>query len=77
MGVAGEMAARVSTRPGSFQIALLDALDEISASHIASLGRILTVIVIAGAAAVIAVVGIRAGSGILGGSKKKRRNRRR
>ena len=42
----------------------------------ASLGRILTVIVIAGAAAVIAVVGILAGSGILGGNKKKRRKRR-
>ena len=42
----------------------------------ASLGRILTVIVIAGAAAVIAVVGILAGSGILGGSRKKRRKRR-
>ena len=43
----------------------------------ASLGRILTVIVIAGAAAVICVVGILAGSGILGGNKKKRRKRRR
>ena len=43
----------------------------------ASLGRILTVIVIAGAAAVIAVIGILAGSGILGGNKKKRRKRRR
>ena len=42
----------------------------------ASLGKMLTVIVIAGAAAVIAVVGILAGSGILGGNKKKRRKRR-
>ena len=39
MGVAGEMAAHIACRPGSFQIALLDALDEISPTHLVSRGR--------------------------------------
>ena len=41
MGIAGEMAERVSRRPGSFQIALLDALDEIDADAISRFGKVL------------------------------------
>lgn len=40
MGIAGEMAAAVSPRPGSFQIALLDALDSIDADVILGKGRL-------------------------------------
>ncbi|KAF0096211.1 MAG: Hydroxyethylthiazole kinase [Puniceicoccaceae bacterium 5H] len=35
MGVAGELASKVSMRPGSFQVALLDALDELDAQTLA------------------------------------------
>lgn len=34
MGVAGDLAARVSTRPGTFAVALLDALDQLDAATI-------------------------------------------
>ena len=40
VGIAGERAARVSQRPGSFQIAFLDALDEIDAAAIEAEGRV-------------------------------------
>jgi hydroxyethylthiazole kinase len=40
MGIAGEFAASVSRRPGSFQIALLDALDAIDGAAVRSHGRI-------------------------------------
>lgn len=33
-GIAGELAARDNPRPGTYQVQLLDALDEISAEHI-------------------------------------------
>ncbi|MBN2233567.1 MAG: hydroxyethylthiazole kinase [Opitutales bacterium] len=41
MGIAGEMAAEINQRPGSFQIALLDALDSLDADLIMKRGRIL------------------------------------
>ena len=41
MGIAGDMAERVSKRPGSFQIALLDALDEIDADAILRRGKVI------------------------------------
>ena len=41
VGIAGERAARVSSRPGSFAVAFLDALDEIDAAVIEREGKIL------------------------------------
>ena len=41
VGLAGERAERVSRRPGSFAVALLDALDEIDAAAFESEGRVL------------------------------------
>ena len=63
--------------PGPTPTPIADTKEYADGGAGASLGKILTVIVIAGAAAVVAVVGILAGSGILGGSKKKKRRRRR
>lgn len=40
MGVAGEIAARRAPRPGSFQIALLDALDELTPQRLRIEGRL-------------------------------------
>lgn len=40
VGIAGEKAAAISQRPGSFQIALLDELDSIDARTILEMGRI-------------------------------------
>ena len=40
VGIAGERAARVSTRPGSFQIAFLDALDAVDPAAIETEGRL-------------------------------------
>ncbi|HVU34492.1 MAG TPA: hydroxyethylthiazole kinase [Opitutaceae bacterium] len=40
MGVAGDIAARASTRPGSFAVALLDALDQIDAAALRREARI-------------------------------------
>jgi hydroxyethylthiazole kinase len=31
MGVAGDLAARISNRPGTFAVALLDAIDQLDA----------------------------------------------
>jgi len=39
-GIAGELAARKASRPGSYKIALIDALNEIDGTHIGSLARI-------------------------------------
>lgn len=39
-GIAGEMAARQATRPGSFKVALIDALNEIDERHIDATARI-------------------------------------
>ena len=41
VGIAGERAASVSSRPGSFAVALLDALDEIDATILEAEGRVL------------------------------------
>ena len=41
VGIAGERAARVSPRPGSFAVAFLDALDEIDAAAIEAEGKVL------------------------------------
>ena len=41
VGLAGERAARVSQRPGSFAVAFLDALDEIDAAAIEAEGKVL------------------------------------
>jgi hydroxyethylthiazole kinase len=41
VGIAGERAARVSTRPGSFQIAFLDALDAVDSAAFETEGRLL------------------------------------
>lgn len=40
MGVAGDLAARVSTRPGSFAVALLDALDQLDGAIVRREARI-------------------------------------
>jgi hydroxyethylthiazole kinase len=40
VGIAGERAARVAQRPGSFQIAFLDALDTVDAAAIETEGRV-------------------------------------
>ena len=40
VGIAGERAARVSERPGSFAVAFLDALDGIDAAAIEADGRV-------------------------------------
>ncbi len=40
MGVAGEIAAENATRPGSYQIALLDALDAINADALRARGKV-------------------------------------
>jgi hydroxyethylthiazole kinase len=39
-GIAGELAARASPRPGTYQVQLLDALDEINADHVRQLARL-------------------------------------
>lgn len=40
MAVAGDMAAEKTSRPGSFQIALLDALDAVGAEELVSRGKV-------------------------------------
>jgi hydroxyethylthiazole kinase len=40
LGIAGETAAALHARPGSFQIALLDALDTLDADQVRTLGRL-------------------------------------
>ena len=40
VGVAGDRAARVASRPGSFQVAFLDVLDEVDAAAIETEGRV-------------------------------------
>jgi hydroxyethylthiazole kinase len=40
MGVAGDLAARVSVRPGSFAVALLDSLDQLDASILRREGKL-------------------------------------
>lgn len=40
LGIAGECAAAKESRPGSFQIALLDALDALDADQVRTLGRL-------------------------------------
>jgi hydroxyethylthiazole kinase len=40
MGIAGERAAAYCQRPGSFQIALLDALDALDGAAIRAQGRL-------------------------------------
>ena len=39
-GIAGELAAQSASRPGSYKIALIDALNEIEGAHIDSMARI-------------------------------------
>jgi hydroxyethylthiazole kinase len=39
-GIAGEMAARDNPRPGTFQVRLLDALDEIQPDHVRAGARV-------------------------------------
>lgn len=39
-GIAGEMAAREHPRPGTFQVRLLDALDEIQPNHVRAAARV-------------------------------------
>ena len=41
-GVAGELAARQASRPGSYAVALLDALDEVSSEMVRRLARVAT-----------------------------------
>jgi hydroxyethylthiazole kinase len=39
-GIAGELAARGNPRPGSYQVRLLDALDEVNAGHVRRMARL-------------------------------------
>jgi len=39
-GIAGELAARNAPRPGTYQVQLLDALDEINAGHVRQMARL-------------------------------------
>jgi hydroxyethylthiazole kinase len=40
MGIAGEQAAAAARRPGSYQVALLDALDAIDGETVRARGRV-------------------------------------
>jgi hydroxyethylthiazole kinase len=40
MGIAGELAAEAATRPGSFRVALIDAIDQLTAELFLAKGRI-------------------------------------
>jgi hydroxyethylthiazole kinase len=39
-GIAGELAARGTPRPGTYQVQLLDALDEVNAGHVRSMAQL-------------------------------------
>ncbi len=39
-GVAGELAALGDPRPGTYQVRLIDALDEVTTEHVSSLAKV-------------------------------------